>query len=59
MSKLFALIGWWIWMLMEQVKSIVANLSKEVVRHIDHYLLPLFSTPYIEQTIKPPTASIC
>lgn len=47
---------WWVQRLYEQMESIAANLSKEIVKHIDHYLLPIFKNPFIEADIKPPTA---
>lgn len=56
MYKLLAFLLWWIQRVFEQMESVAANLSKEVIKHIDHYRLPIWKNPFIATEPKPPTA---
>lgn len=56
MLKLLSLLLWWALWCQHWLESIVANVSKEIVYHIDHYLLPIYKSPFIEAAEKPPTA---
>lgn len=56
MLKIFAFLMWWIQRVFEKLESIASNLSKELIVRIDSYRLPIYSNPFIEADIKPPTA---